>query len=144
MHSPAPFDAPRHDETIDQVACRFYKRRQEHSTSLLTSHPLSTITMPPKGMRAPISTLKGTWTRILDTDRLRRSSQVVSVIDQTVCIFGGEVQPRQPIDDKVDILSLKPGNNPHCIFTNMVLRLNLIQTRQTSRLNRFLKHPVLV
>jgi hypothetical protein len=68
--------------------------------------------MPPKGMRAPISTLKGTWTRILDEDRLRRSSQVVSVIDQTVCIFGGEVQPRQPVDDKVDVFSLKPGILP--------------------------------
>ncbi|KAJ4366209.1 hypothetical protein N0V83_007845 [Neocucurbitaria cava] len=58
----------------------------------------------------PISTLKGTWTRLLDEERLRRSSQVLSVIDQTVCIFGGEVQPRQPIDDKVDVFSLKPGS----------------------------------
>jgi hypothetical protein len=98
--------------------------------------------MPLKGMRAPISTLQGTWTRILDEDRLRRSSQVVSVIDQTVCIFGGEVQPRQPVDDKVDIFSLKPGTGPHCIFTNMVLRLNPIQMQRTWRQSLFLKHPV--
>ncbi|KAH4208635.1 hypothetical protein HBI95_093320 [Parastagonospora nodorum] len=64
--------------------------------------------MPPKGLRMPINTLKGTWTRVLDTDRLRRSSQVVSVIDNRVCIFGGEVLPRQPVDDKIDVLSLKP------------------------------------
>lgn len=57
----------------------------------------------------PISTLKGTWTRLLDEERLRRSSQVLSVVDQTVCIFGGEVQPRQPVDDKVDVFSLKLG-----------------------------------
>jgi hypothetical protein len=57
----------------------------------------------------PISTLKGSWKRLLDDERLRRSSQVLSVIDQHVCIFGGEVKPREPIDDKIDIVSLKPG-----------------------------------
>jgi hypothetical protein len=54
----------------------------------------------------PINTLKGTWTRLYDEERLRRSSHVLSVIGQTVCIFGGEVQPRQPVDDQVDVLSL--------------------------------------
>ncbi|KAL6711099.1 hypothetical protein ACN47E_006974 [Coniothyrium glycines] len=57
----------------------------------------------------PISTLKGTWTRLLDTERLRRSSQVLSVVDHHVLIFGGEVKPREPVDSKVDVLSLKPG-----------------------------------
>ncbi|KAF1943491.1 galactose oxidase [Clathrospora elynae] len=55
----------------------------------------------------PISTLKGSWTCLLDDERLRRSSHVLSVIDQTVCIFGGEVKPREPIDDQVDVFSLK-------------------------------------
>jgi hypothetical protein len=70
--------------------------------------------MPFKAPRAmPINTLKGTWTRLLDTERLQRSSQVVSVIDNTVCIFGGEVQPRQPVDDQIDVFSLKSGILPH-------------------------------
>jgi hypothetical protein len=60
-------------------------------------------------MKKPINMLKGTWTRLLNEDRLQRSSQVLSVIDQTVCIFGGEVKPRQPVDDKIDVFSLKPG-----------------------------------
>jgi hypothetical protein len=64
-------------------------------------------------IRKPISTLTGTWMRLLDTERLRRSSQVLSVIDETVYIFGGEVQPRQPVDDKVDVFSLQPGIVPH-------------------------------
>ncbi|KAI4701292.1 hypothetical protein J4E81_003032 [Alternaria sp. BMP 2799] len=55
----------------------------------------------------PISTLKGSWKRLLDDERLRRSSQVLSVVDDHVCIFGGEVKPREPLDDKVDIVSLK-------------------------------------
>ncbi|KAL5119728.1 hypothetical protein ACEQ8H_002334 [Pleosporales sp. CAS-2024a] len=63
--------------------------------------------MPPRGLK-PINMLKGTWKRVLETDRLARSSHVLSVIDDTVCIFGGEVQPRQPVDNQVDILSLKP------------------------------------
>lgn len=56
----------------------------------------------------PINTLKGTWTRLLDTERLRRSSQVLSVVNQKVCIFGGEVKPREPVDNKIDIFSLQP------------------------------------
>ncbi|KAF2128043.1 galactose oxidase [Dothidotthia symphoricarpi CBS 119687] len=57
-----------------------------------------------KGM--PISKLKGNWTCLLNEDRLQRSSQVLSVIDQTVCVFGGEVKPREPVDDQVDVFSL--------------------------------------
>ncbi|KAF2864804.1 hypothetical protein BDV95DRAFT_613169 [Massariosphaeria phaeospora] len=57
----------------------------------------------------PISTLKGRWTRLLATERLRRSSHVLSVVDQTVCIFGGEVLPRQPIDNQLDRF---PLNSP--------------------------------
>ncbi|KNG51951.1 kelch repeat protein [Stemphylium lycopersici] len=61
--------------------------------------------MPLRGM--PISTLKGSWKRLVDDERLRRSSQVISVIDSNVYIFGGELKPREPIDDKVHIFPLK-------------------------------------
>ncbi|KAH7112564.1 kelch repeat protein-like protein [Dendryphion nanum] len=54
----------------------------------------------------PVSTLTGTWTRLLAADRLRRSSQILSVVDQSVCIFGGEVLPREPVDNQVDVFSL--------------------------------------
>ncbi|KAE8823049.1 hypothetical protein PTNB85_10228 [Pyrenophora teres f. teres] len=60
----------------------------------------------------PISTLNGTWKRLASEERLRRSSQVVSVVQQNVCIFGGEVKPREPIDNKVDIFSLTSGMCP--------------------------------
>lgn len=59
-----------------------------------------------------INMLKGNWQRLAKSDRLKRSSQVLSVVDNQVCIFGGEVQPRQPIDDKVDILSIDAGMCP--------------------------------
>ncbi|KAH6642904.1 kelch repeat protein-like protein [Boeremia exigua] len=61
----------------------------------------------------PINTLKGTWQRLVKNDRLKRSSQVLSVIDNQVCIFGGEIQPRQPVDDKVDIITLSPDAPNH-------------------------------
>jgi hypothetical protein len=59
----------------------------------------------------PVNTLKGEWRRLIKNDRLKRSSQVVSVVNDQVCIFGGEVQPRQPVDDKVDILSINAGKS---------------------------------
>ena len=58
-----------------------------------------------------INTLKGNWQRLAQNDRLKRSSQVVSVIDGQVCIFGGEVEPRQPVDDKVDHITLNDGQS---------------------------------
>ncbi|KAF2017483.1 kelch repeat protein-like protein [Aaosphaeria arxii CBS 175.79] len=58
----------------------------------------------------PISTFTGKWTKLLSTERLRRSSQIVSVVDQKICIFGGEVLPRQPIDNQIDILPLNPAS----------------------------------
>jgi hypothetical protein len=53
--------------------------------------------------------LTGTWTRLLSSDRLRRSSHVLSAIGSDACIFGGERLPRQPVDNKVDALTLSPG-----------------------------------
>jgi hypothetical protein len=97
--------------------------------------PLTTVTVT-----MPISTLKGSWKRLLNEDRLKRSSQVVSVIGDKVCIFGGEVLARQPIDNQVDVFSLKSGNIPHFIHpTNMVLPLNPFQTRTNSTPNRCLE-----
>ena len=81
----------------------------------------------------PINTLKGNWARLHSTERLRRSSHVVSVIDKTVYIFGGEVQPRQPIDDQIDVLSLQSGTaspNPAAHHGT-----NNLQTRQTTKPN---------
>lgn len=60
----------------------------------------------------PINTLKGSWKRLMNDERLRRSSHVLSVVDSNVCIFGGEVKPREPVDDKVDVIPLKSGMQP--------------------------------
>ena len=72
---------------------------QEHTTA---------CNMP---IRKPIWSLNGTWTRLLSEERLRRSSHVLSIVNNTAYIFSGEVQPRQPIDDQLDILPLAAGNS---------------------------------
>ncbi|KAF2450701.1 kelch repeat protein-like protein [Karstenula rhodostoma CBS 690.94] len=59
----------------------------------------------------PIWNLNGKWARLHDAERLRRSSQVLSVIGNTAYIFGGEVQPRQPVDNKLDVLPLSTASS---------------------------------
>ncbi|CAI6339475.1 unnamed protein product [Periconia digitata] len=59
----------------------------------------------------PIWHKNGTWAPILlnHSERLRRSSQTLSVIGSTAYLFGGEVQPRQPMDNHIDIIDLVAG-----------------------------------
>ncbi|KAF9729133.1 hypothetical protein PMIN06_000039 [Paraphaeosphaeria minitans] len=52
----------------------------------------------------------GKWARLHEAERLRRSSQALSVIDTTAYIFGGEVHPRQPVDAALDVLPLNTAS----------------------------------
>jgi hypothetical protein len=88
----------------------------------------------------PINTLKGQWKRLLTDERLRRSSQVLSVIDQQVCIFGGEVKPREPIDDKVDMFSLKSGTLPLNFVGHQGITLTTPQMRPIWKQGLYLRH----
>lgn len=47
------------------------------------------------------------WTKLTASERLRRSSQVLSIVEDTVCIFGGELFPRKPIDNQIDLFHFK-------------------------------------
>jgi hypothetical protein len=49
------------------------------------------------------------WELIASSKRLQRSSQTVSVVGSQVLITGGEVIPRQPVDNQVDIVELDQG-----------------------------------
>lgn len=46
------------------------------------------------------------WTKLTSSERLRRSSQVLSIVEETVWIFGGELFPRQPVDNQIDLINL--------------------------------------
>jgi hypothetical protein len=58
-------------------------------------------------MTKPIS---ATWTRLISSPELQRSSHTVSAVDNTVYVFGGELQPREPRDNDVHKVTL--GGNP--------------------------------
>ncbi|KAG9249797.1 uncharacterized protein F5Z01DRAFT_684377 [Emericellopsis atlantica] len=47
------------------------------------------------------------WTQLASADRLRRSSQAVSVVGPNIYVFGGELAPRKPVDNLFDILDVK-------------------------------------
>lgn len=53
-----------------------------------------------------MSKIAAVWSRVASADRLRRSSQAVSVIGNRVCVFGGELLPREPVDNQVDVIEL--------------------------------------
>ncbi|KAG8156581.1 hypothetical protein KVR01_013532 [Diaporthe batatas] len=50
--------------------------------------------------------LKATWSQLIQSTRLQRSSQCFSVLGSQGIIFGGEVIPRQPVDNRLDVISL--------------------------------------
>jgi hypothetical protein len=74
--------------------------------------------MPVKLPGKPMWTNHGTWSRMLASERLRRSSHNVSVIGQKAYIFGGEVEPRKPVDDQLDVISFSGSNAPTPLKTS--------------------------
>lgn len=48
-----------------------------------------------------------TWTKLLSSTRLQRSSQTLSVAEGKAWIFGGELVPREPVDNQLDVIDLQ-------------------------------------
>ncbi|KAF9880630.1 kelch repeat protein [Colletotrichum karsti] len=61
--------------------------------------------------------ISATWTQIASGERLRRSSQAVSVLGNHAYIFGGELIARQPVDSQIDVVELKAGQDSASIET---------------------------
>lgn len=53
-----------------------------------------------------MAVLSGTWTCLATSERLRRSSQSLSVLNSQAWVFGGELLPRQPVDSQFDVIKL--------------------------------------
>jgi len=60
-----------------------------------------------------MSAITAKWTRLASTARLQRSSQTLSVVKNQAWIFGGELQPRQPVDNQLDIIELSRSMYEH-------------------------------
>ncbi|OJD34350.1 kelch repeat protein [Diplodia corticola] len=52
----------------------------------------------------------GSWKRLCDVEALRRSSQVISSFGNQLFLFGGEIQPRLPVDNHVRLVHLDGGD----------------------------------
>ncbi|KAK1715823.1 kelch domain-containing protein [Colletotrichum lupini] len=83
------------------------KRR---TTEILQSLPQNLPNMP-NVKRPSLSSgtgpkaMKGTWERI-DVPPLARSSHTVNVVNGSAYVFGGEVNPREPVDNDVHVIRL--------------------------------------
>ncbi|POR39153.1 Kelch repeat protein [Tolypocladium paradoxum] len=53
-----------------------------------------------------MSSLSASWLRVAASSRLRRSSQALSIVGSKAWIFGGELVPRQPVDNQLDVIDL--------------------------------------
>jgi hypothetical protein len=56
-----------------------------------------------------MATLSAQWTRLASSERLERSSQSLTVLASQALIFGGELLPRQPVDNRLDVIELTAG-----------------------------------
>lgn len=55
--------------------------------------------------------LKATWKRVPTDTILPRSSHSLSIVKSKAYIFGGEQQPREPVDNHVHVFTLQSANN---------------------------------
>ena len=55
--------------------------------------------------------LRATWKRIPTDTILPRSSHTLSIVKSKAYIFGGEQQPREPVDNHVHVFTLQSANN---------------------------------
>lgn len=46
------------------------------------------------------------WTKLASSSHLRRSSHLLSANASTIWIFGGELLPRQPVGNGVDLVNV--------------------------------------
>ncbi|KAG8408046.1 hypothetical protein J3459_018230 [Metarhizium acridum] len=58
-----------------------------------------------------MSSPTGYWTQIANTSRLCRSSHALSILGSKAYIFGGELLPRQPVDNQSDVVDLAPDSH---------------------------------
>lgn len=56
--------------------------------------------------------ISATWTKLVSTARLQRSSQCLAVLGSNAWIFGGELLPRQPVDCQFDVVKLDAAQEP--------------------------------
>jgi hypothetical protein len=67
-----------------------------------------------------MAAIQAKWTKVVEAEILQRSSQIVSVIDKQIYIFGGELRPREPRDNDVHLVSLGNRECPYVLINNII------------------------
>ncbi|KAM7208710.1 nitrile-specifier protein 2 [Naviculisporaceae sp. PSN 640] len=91
-----------------------FKSIKRRATDLLQSVPQNLPAMPSLGgygRHGHGASLKGTWEKI-SVPPLPRSSHSVDIVAGTVYIFGGEVEPRKPVDNDMHAVTLPSSGAP--------------------------------
>lgn len=70
----------------------------------LPTMPMPSVPSAPS-MTAKKSSMKGSWERI-DAPDVPRSSHSLNIVHGTAYIFGGEVEPRKPVDNDMHVVTL--------------------------------------
>lgn len=60
---------------------------------------------PQPATHPPKNSMKGTWERIY-VPEIPRSSHTINIVNDTAYIFGGEISPRQPVDNDMHVVRL--------------------------------------
>jgi hypothetical protein len=84
---------------------------RRRTTDLLQSLPQSLPTMHlpsvgiPNALKSPSHVMKGSWEKV-EVPPIKRSSHSVDVISGKAYIFGGEIRPREPVDNAMHVVNL--------------------------------------
>ncbi|CCT68410.1 uncharacterized protein FFB20_15060 [Fusarium fujikuroi] len=71
----------------------------------LPSMPMPSVPSAPSATHQKKSSMKGTWERI-DAPDVPRSSHSLNIVHGTAYLFGGEIEPRKPVDNDMHIVTL--------------------------------------
>ncbi|KAK3904040.1 kelch repeat protein [Staphylotrichum tortipilum] len=64
-----------------------------------------------------MASLSARWTRLVSSARLERSSHTLSVLQSQTWVFGGELLPREPVDNQLDAIDLRAGQESPVAIT---------------------------
>ena len=67
----------------------------------------------------PTMPLKAKWTRIATDPLLPRSSHSLTVVKSRAYIFGGEIKPREPVDNSVHVFTLPSSEEDEVDYQNI-------------------------
>lgn len=70
-----------------------------------------------------MATISARWTQLVSSSRLRRSSHILSVNTPRAWVFGGELLPRQPVDNALDLIDMgaEPQGIASCLLSSFQL-----------------------